>query len=153
MNKAHQDQGENLAKMATMDLKEREAFLAALDTMEHRVKREREALQQMVMVLLALPDPLVSQAYKEKEVSLVFKELWAYQAGTLRDHLERRAGQERSVRRETEVQKGSLSEESLDKMGLLDTLVLPDPLEMSHVIRPLRRDHLGPPAHLDYRGS
>lgn len=46
----------------------------------------------------------------------------------MRDHLERRAGQERSVRRETEVQKGSLSEESLDKMGLLDTLVLPDPL-------------------------
>jgi hypothetical protein len=44
----------------------------------------------------------------------------------LKDLPERRAYQERLVRRETGVQMGTLSQESLDKMDPSDPLVLPD---------------------------
>lgn len=103
VNPALLDQEVNLARMEMTGRREKKASLDQLDTLVPRVKREKEDLQVMVMVPLALLVLVVYQGYKEKKVIMVLRERQVHQAGTWKDLEERGVRRETLVRKETGV--------------------------------------------------
>lgn len=98
---AHLDQEANLARMERMGVREKRAFLAFLDTLVPRVKKEKKDHQVMVVVPLVLLAPEVSQDYKDKKVFVAPRERQVLQAVLLKGLVERVVRRETWVRKET----------------------------------------------------